>query len=301
MSLPRRLLNWLGRPRSERKSLAHAPMVERPDWWSRVSIHETTLLKCPLEEELNLLEQSGVPGIGLSHLKLQELLPADIVGELAGSSVQVSSLGMIGGFTGYNEYSYDDAISEGLQLIELARAVRSPVVRVVSGPYAGHLRKHARRLLMMGLEDLLPAAQEAGVKLVLQPMAPVYREWTFLNSLDAAMSVLSEFRSSHVGLAFGTYHLGREKNLLQRIEKIGPWIGSVQVSDWVPTSSDADRRFPGDGKLPLAEILSAVESTGYQGWYELEVWSRDLWKQDPETLMGRCLQSLGSLVPVNDR
>ncbi len=301
MSLPRRLLNWLGRPRSNRKSLALAPVVDRPDWWSRVSIHQTTLLKCPLEEELSLFEQAGVPGIGLSHLKLQELTPAEIIGELAGSSVQVSSLGMIGGFTGYNDYSYDDAIHEGLKLIELARAVRSPVVRVVSGPYAGHLRKHARRLLMMGLEDLLPAARNADVKLVLQPMAPVYREWTFLNSLDMAMSVLNEFRSSHVGLALGTYHLGREKNLLKRIETIGPWIGSVQVSDWSPTNSDADRRFPGEGMLPLTEILAAIESSGYQGWYELEVWSRDLWKQDPETLMGRCLQSLGSLVPVNAR
>ena len=132
MSLPRRLLNWLGRPRSDRKSLTHAPVVERPDWWSRVSIHQTTLLKCPFEEELSLLEQSGVPGIGLSHLKLQELSPADIVGELAGSSLQVSSLGVIGGFTGYNEYSFDDAIHEGTQLIEMARAVRAPVVRVVS-------------------------------------------------------------------------------------------------------------------------------------------------------------------------
>lgn len=301
MSLPRRLLNWLGRPRSDRKSLATAPVVERPDWWSRVSIHQTTLLKCPFEEELALLEQSGVPGIGLSHLKLQELSPADIVGELAGSPLQVSSLGVIGGFTGYNEYSFDDAIREGTQLIEMARAVRAPVVRVVSGPYAGHLRKHARRLLLMGLEELLPVAQTAGVKLVLQPMSPVYREWTFLSSLDMAMGVLDEFRSSHVGLALGTYHLGREKNLLQRIESIGSLIGSVQVSDWVPTNSDADRRLPGEGRLPLAEILAAIESTGYQGWYELEVWSRDLWKQDPETLMSRCLQSLGSLVPVNAR
>jgi len=276
-------------------------VVERPDWWSRVAIHQTTLLKCPFEEELPLLEQAGVPGIGLSHLKLQDHSIADIVSELVGGSLQVSSLGVAGGFTNFNGFSFDDAVREGIQLIELARAVRAPVVRVVSGPYAGHLRKHARRLLIQGLEELLPAAQACGVKLALQPMLPVFREWSFLNSLDAAMSVLTEFRSSHVGLALGTYHVGREKNLLQRIETLAPWIGTVQISDWVPTTSDADWRLPGEGRLPLTEVVAAIESTGYRGWYELEVWSRDLWKLDPETLMSRCLHSLGSLVPVNAR
>jgi len=299
MSLPRRILNWLGRPLNERKSVAHAPVVERPDWWSRVAIHQTTTLRCPLEEELPLLEQAGVPGIGLSHLKLQDLSTAEIVAELSGGSLQVSSVGVVGGFTNFHGYSFDEAVSEGIQLIELAKAVHAPVVRVVSGPYAGHLRKHARRLLIEGLEELLPAAQACGVKLALQPMSPVYREWTFLNSLDAAMSVITEFRSSHVGLALGTYHLSSEKNLLQRIATIAPWIATVQLSDWVPTNSDSDRCLPGEGELPLSEFVAAIESTGYRGWYELEVWSRDLWKHDPETLMTLCLQSLGSLVPAS--
>ena len=297
MSLPRRLLNWLNRPVLSRVA-KHALMVERPNWWSRVAIHQTTTRRLPLEEELPLYRQAGIPGIGLSHLKLGELSTSEILAELRGSQVQVSSVGVVGGFAKLHGHTYEEAIIEGMRLIHLAEAVRAPVVTVVTGPIAGHIRKHARRLLVDGLNELLPVAHQCGVRLALQPMRPLFHEWSFLHTLDSAMSVIHEFRSSHLGLAFGTYHLGHEKNLLQRIESIAPWIASVQLSDWVETTSDSDRRLPGEGELPLAEIVSAIEAHGYRGWYELEVWSRDLWKQDAESLMSRCLQSLGCLVPA---
>ncbi len=297
MSLPRRLLNWLSHPRFSRP-VPHAPMAERPNWWSRIAIHQTTTKRLPLEEELPLYHQAGIPGIGLSHLKLADLSVSDILSELQGSSVSVSSVGVVGGFAKLYGHTYEEAIVEGMRLIHLAEAVRAPVVTVVSGPIAGHIHKHARRLLVDGLNELLPVAHQCGVRLALQPMLPIFNEWSFLHTLDAAMSVIHDFHSSHLGLAFGTYHLGREKNLLQRINSIAPWIASVQLSDWVETTSDSDRRLPGEGVLPLAEIVSAIEANGYRGWYELEVWSRDLWKQDAESLMSRCLQSLGCLVPA---
>ena len=297
MSLSRRLLKWLSHPRFSRP-VSHAPMVERPNWWSRVAIHQTTTRRLPLEEELPLYHQAGIPGIGLSQLKLADLSVSDILSELQGSSVSVSSVGVVGGFAKLHGHTYEEAIVEGMRLIHLAEAVRAPVVTVVSGPIAGHIHKHARRLLVDGLNELLPVAHQCGVRLALQPMLPIFNEWSFLHTLDSAMSVIHDFHSSHLGLAFGTYHLGREKNLLSRIESIAPWIASVQLSDWVETASDSDRRLPGEGVLPLAEIVAAIESQGYRGWYELEVWSRDLWKQDAETLMSRCLQSLGCLVPA---
>ncbi len=297
MSLSRRLLKWLSHPRLARP-VSHAPMVERPNWWSRVAIHQTTTRRLPLEEELPLYHQAGIPGIGLSHLKLADLSVSEILTELRGSSVSVSSVGVVGGFAKLHGHTYEESIVEGIRLIHLAEAVRAPVVTVVSGPIAGHIHKHARRLLVDGLNELLPVAHRCGVRLALQPMLPIFNEWSFLHTLDSAMSVIHDFRSSHLGLAFGTYHLGREKNLLSRIESIAPWIASVQLSDWVETTSDSDRRLPGEGELPLAEIVSAIEANGYRGWYELEVWSRDLWKQDAETLMSRCLQSLGCLVPA---
>lgn len=43
---------------------------------------------------------------------------------------------------------------------------------------------------------------------------------------------------------------------------------------------DEHRVFPGDGILPLAEILRDLQATGYTGCISLELYNRDYWKRD---------------------
>jgi 2-keto-myo-inositol isomerase len=44
---------------------------------------------------------------------------------------------------------------------------------------------------------------------------------------------------------------------------------------------DEDRVMPGDGILPLGEIISKLDSIGYGGFVSLELFNRDLWEKDP--------------------
>ena len=41
----------------------------------------------------------------------------------------------------------------------------------------------------------------------------------------------------------------------------------------------------GDGIIPLKEILLAIESTGYQGFYDIEIMSDDVWNRDYDQLL----------------
>jgi sugar phosphate isomerase/epimerase len=53
---------------------------------------------------------------------------------------------------------------------------------------------------------------------------------------------------------------------------LAPWLAHVQLKD----SADAADRTPlllGTGTVPLREILSTLEASGYNGWYSLE-WER---------------------------
>lgn len=301
MSFSRRLFSWWGRS-SRRESGAKAPSPRpRPQWWSRLAVHQNTSVRTPLELLLPALQTAGVSGVGLWADRLVSWSAREIVRELHASGVKVSSVGVVGGFTRHNGYDFDEAVRDGLDRIELAEAVRAPVVRVVSGPVAGHLNKHARRLLLDGLRALLPSAQAAGVRLALQPMSPQEVDLTFVRSLEAAESILAEVNHPALGISLSAAHTEMTDSLLDRVEKLTPWIASVQLADRTLHSGRFDQSLPGEGQLPLAEMVALLESAGYRGWYELEVWSRDLWKLDSETLMGRCLESLGCLVPAPTR
>src|SRR5690606_17954333 len=43
---------------------------------------------------------------------------------------------------------------------------------------------------------------------------------------------------------------------------------------------DADRVYPGDGILPLPEILRDLKATGFKGCVSLELYNPNYWKED---------------------
>ncbi len=83
----------------------------------------------------------------------------------------------------------------------------------------------------------------------------------------------------------------------RRIPGIAEKIAVVQLSDTRQTPRcDNDRLPPGKGILPIAEIVAALETSGYDGYYEVDVWSRDLWKSPDRDLLQRsCGDAIGLL------
>ena len=244
------------------------------------------------------MSSPGGGGIGITLNRLHELGVGTARGRLHGSGRAARALGGGGGFTGANGHSHKDAVDDLRTAIGLARRIGARSLVVVTGSLAGHIRSHARRLLIEGLVEVVDLAAESGVRLALQPMHALFEdEWTFLTSLDDTLDILTRFNHSHVGLAFGTYHLGQEPRLLERIPELAPFVASIQLSDWRdPPRCDNDRLLPGDGSLPLHEIVAAFESAGYAGLYEVEVWSRDLWKRDHRSLIADCMTRFASLL-----
>lgn len=202
------------------------------------------------------------------------------------AGIHVSSLGWAGGFTGGNGHSFHEAVEDARDAVLTAAALGAECLTIISGAQRGHIPSHARRLVIDGLASILDLACEYGVTLALQPMHRIFREeWTFLNSLDQTRDIIERFDHPYLRMAFGTYHLWQEPGLLARLPEIVPLIASVQVSDWRTPRCDNDRLLPGDGDIPLAEILSTLDHCGYRGTYELEVWSSELWKRDHVQLL----------------
>ncbi len=258
---------------------------------ARMSLNQLTTVRWRLDEAAHYYRRAGLRGIGVSWQRLSAFGVREGIDVVRRSGLAVSSLGWIGGFTGGQGCSIDEALAEARQAVDAAARLGAQALIVVSGPQHGHIRSHARRLVVDALRALADDAARHNVRLGLQPMHPIFaREWSFVTRLDDSLEVLARVDHPHVGLTFGSYHLGQEPGLLDRIPEIAPRVAVVHLSDWRdPPRCDNDRLLPGDGSLPLAEIVRGFESAGYRGLYEVEVWSRDLWKQGHATLMARSI------------
>ena len=170
---------------------------------------------------------------------------------------------------------------------------------MVSGSRSGHTLNHARRLLLEALHQLNDLADSLDIDLALQPMDLMFaRDWTFLNSLDAAIDILALADHPRLKLAFDLYHLWQEPDLLELLPGLVPLISIVQLSDWHdPPGSLNDRRLPGDGVIPFKPILESLLSSGYTGDFDMQVWSTELWQSDYHRLLADCRRRFDKLLP----
>lgn len=281
--------------RSARNATARNATTD--DWTARLAVSQMTTYRWSLQQDLRHYHQLGCTHFAAWIRKIVDAGIEPAIRRIRESHLQVSSLTWAGGFTGTNGYSFDEAVCEARRAIRIASRIGAPSLTIISGSQNGHIRSHARRLLIDGLVELADFADMHSVRLALQPMHPLFaREWSFLHTIDDTLEILRRFDPGHVGMAFGTYHLWQEPDLLERIPELAPWIASVQLSDWRQSPRcDNDRLLPGDGCIPLQGIVSALEQAGYRGSYELEIWSRDLWKADYTGLMRKCKNWFRSL------
>ena len=99
-----------------------------------------------------------------------------------------------------------------------------------------------------------------------------------------------------IGIQFDTWHLWNTPDVVGDIELHAHRFVGVHVSDWRdPTRDWADRVLPGDGAADLPALLGAVDRAGWDGPYDLEIfsdngtfgntWAGSLWDVPPERLV----------------
>jgi sugar phosphate isomerase/epimerase len=226
-----------------------------------------------------------------------EALSAD-VDRVRHSGLRVTSLGWCGGFTGAGGHTFRESMRDARRKLRIARMLRAETLIVIPGVQFTHIRSHAQRLAMQAVKELCDAAADSDVRIALLPMDSLFgKNWSFLNRLEETLEILDRVQCTSAQLCFGTYHLWKEPRLMELLPQIVDRIAVVQLSDWrEPPRSENDRAIPGDGVIPLREIVTTLEQSNYQGMYEIEVWSRDLWQLEHHKLVRACLMRSGALL-----
>ena len=255
----------------------------------RLSVNELTTYQWSFEEDVCHYAEAGISAIGIWRQKLSDYGEEKGVELLRETNLEVSNLLWAGGFTGSDGRSYQESLQDAAAAIRMAGFIGCPTLVLYSGGRGGHTSRHARRLFVSALTALAPIAEEEAVDLAIEPMHPACaEEWTFLTTLESTLKIISEFDHPHVKLAFDTYHLGHESNLVQRIEEFVDRIGIVHLGDGCATPKYEQNRCQlGKGNVPWREIVEALSGAGYDGYYDIELLGEDVEQEDYEQLI-RC-------------
>jgi sugar phosphate isomerase/epimerase len=134
-----------------------------------------------------------------------------------------------------------------------------------------------------------------GLHYYLEPVA-----WTPLSTLASAVEVIDAAERDNVGLVLDFWHLwqrGTKPDDLARLDR--RVISGVDFADSLgPAGSGTpDQRsrcvWPGEGDIPLREWTAAVRSTGFDGWWDNELYSPPHWESaDPFAIGAGLLEVL---------
>ncbi len=254
----------------------------------RLAVSELSTFRWSFEEDVLHYHEVGFDAIGIWRPKLADYGEEKGAELLREHNLSISSLQWIGGFTGSDGRSYRDSMHDALDTIQLAADIGAQTVVVLAGGRGGHTKNHANRILRIALRELSEAAQAVGVHLALEPMhAGCAQEWSFLNTIPQCLEVIAAIGNPHLGIVFDCYHLAQELPPVSWLESIIPFVRLVQLGDSKHAPmGEQNRCLLGHGCVPLAGIVSLFESSGYQGFYEIEILGREVEHLKYEQILG---------------
>ena len=248
-----------------------------------LSLNQATVNKLSVAEAVDLCVRHDIPAIGLwrEHVARAGLAASAARVQAAGRSV--SSLCRGGFFTHADPVARAAALADNKAAIAEAAALGTDVLVLVSGGLVPGSRDIglARRLIADAIAELVPVAQDRGVRLGIEALHPVFAaDRCVISRLGEALDLAGQFPADAVGVVVDTYHLWWDASLLSDIGRAADRIVSYQVCDWIlplPADTLLGRGHVGDGHIDFPPVTAAVAAAGYTGHIEVEIFNQAIW------------------------
>jgi sugar phosphate isomerase/epimerase len=244
---------------------------------ARFSFNQATAKHWPTADAIAGCARAGVTGIGLWRDQVAETGLATTAQLIKSAGLAVTSL-CRGGF--FNEPDWYD---DNRRAIDEAAELGAPVLVLVCGGMGERDLDDARAHVGASVGELLPHARQAGVRLAIEPLHPMFcSDRSVVATLNQALDLAAPYPPEHVGVCVDTYHVWWDDQVWAQIERAGRdnRIACFQLADWItplPEGVLLGRGLPGQGRVELRRFRDAVDVAGYAGPIEVEVFNADVW------------------------
>jgi sugar phosphate isomerase/epimerase len=265
--------------------------------------NSNSTMHLPVLMQIRVAKETGWDGIFLRQEHVRRYLAqgydvASLRDALAG--LEPVNLGALADVERWQPEDHAAMLTEAAAITELAIDIGASSVQLLAGPvtpggpYAGPAdlpRDELRRVTANGLRAVADLGASSGLRCYLEPLA-----WTPLSTLDQAVEAIDATERDNVGLVLDFWHLwqrGTTPNQIAGLDR--RMIFGVDVGDSLgpagafTTDQRARRVWPGDGEIPLREWVDAIRSTGFDGWWDNELYSPPHWEAADPFAVGRAL------------
>jgi sugar phosphate isomerase/epimerase len=287
-------------------------MTSTPDRGYRFAASAFTTFPSTYEQDLEDYVAVGLDGIGLWEAKL----PANVDDARALDLFRASGLAATFCFPDVPSPLPGDTLfaqprdpAERIERmcagIRRLAAFEPLAVACYAGPPGAMPEGEARRWVVESLTRGAQAADESGTRLALEVLRPS-PGGSLASTVEAALELIDDSGASNIDVFVDVWHAWDPELFITELARYAHRIIGVQVCDRpAAPRSWMDRRIPGTADSPLPDILNSLRAGGFDGWFELEIFSDDgrfgndypdsLWKRPPRELLAESLAAFDRL------
>ena len=259
-------------------------MSELKDY-SRLCVHTITTKPWSIETAIAEYALQGIKGIKVWRNALENKNIAQTGQLIREQGLEIVSYCRGGFFPSTESSKRKLAIDDNKRIIDEAAILGAPLIVLVCGADPGQTLQDSRDQIRDGIVEVLSHAQDAGVKLAIEPLHPMYAgDRSAINTLKQANDMASVINSAYVGVALDVYHVWWDPHLESEIARCGASgkLLAFHICDWKVNTTDLlnDRGLMGEGCIPVHQIRTWVNQTGFTGLEEVEIFSNHYWSMD---------------------
>ncbi len=263
---------------------------------NRLAIHTITTKPWPIEEAIDRYAAAGVKGMSVWRDALDNRNAAQIGDRIRNTGLSIVATVRGGFFPALTEQERKANIEDNKAFIDLSAELGSPLLVIVPGAHPGQSLAESLRQIRKGIEVILPRAEEAGVRLAIEPLHPMYADTrSAIVTLEQANDLCIEIDHPFLGIAVDVYHLWWDSCLPHELRRAGERkkIFAFHVCDWKSPTTDFlnDRGLMGEGCIDIPSIRREVENNGFRGFIEVEIFSNRYWGMDQGEFLTKIVQA----------
>ena len=245
------------------------------------SISQITTLPQPFDDDLRTYRHAGATGIGIWEIKLPERDDRESLARVRESGLAVTNC--VGAVPSILPLPHlpgpadpAERVDAFCSTIRRLAPFEPDCLVLLTGPPGERDVAEARALIVDGLRTIGDEAAREGVRVALEPyQAESAEDWSIVSTLGEAAALLDEAGPPALGIIFDCWHLWNS-SYDEELPRVGDRLVGVHVADYrEPTRGWLDRVLPGDDVRNAIPGEYAVERAGWDGHYDLEIFSDD--------------------------
>lgn len=183
-----------------------------------------------------------------------------------------------------------------------AQGLNCPYVVAVPSPLEAPLaREEITARTVEALQRMAEVAKAHGIKVGFEFLG---FSSCSVNTLELAVEVVDRVGDPSVGLVLDAFHFyvgGSSWSALEALDPGKVFIVHLDDAEDFPRHllTDAHRVLPGDGVIPLRELVGRLEARGYRGPYSIELFRPEYWEWDPLDLAVKARERMEQLLQIS--